>query len=45
MGMHKFLWRFNIKVSDGGAAAYLDFILQKISFPPSSFSFIVFVTF
>ena len=43
--MHKFLWRFNMKVSGGGAAAYLDFILQKLSFPPSRFSFIVSVTF
>ena len=43
--MHKFLLRFNMKVSGGGAAAYLDFIMQTISFPPSSFSSIVFVTF
>ena len=31
-GMHKVLLRFNMKVSGGGAAAYLDFIMQKISF-------------
>ena len=44
-GMHKFLLRFNMKVSVGGAAAYLDFIVQKISYPPGSFSSIVLVTF
>ena len=33
--MHKFLWQFNMKVSGGGAAAYLDFIMQKIPFPPA----------
>ena len=32
-----------MKVSGGGAATYLDFITQKMSFPPSSFSSIVFV--
>ena len=44
-GMHKFLLQFNMKLSGGGAAAYLDFIMQKLSVPPSSFSSIVIVTF
>ena len=43
--MQRFLLLFNMKVSGGGAAAYLDLIMQKISFLPSSFSSIVFVTF
>ena len=43
-GMHRFLLQFNSKVSGGGAAAYLDFIMQKISFTPGSFRSIVFVT-
>ena len=34
-----------MKVSGGGAAAYLDFIMQNIFFPPSSLSSIVIVTF
>ena len=43
--MHKFSLLFNMKVSGGGAVAYLDFIMQKTSFPPGSFSSIVIVTF
>ena len=40
-----FLLQFNIKLSGAEAAAYLDFIMQNIAVPPSSFSSIVFVTF
>ena len=44
-GMDKFLLRFNMKASSGGAAAYLDFIVQRIFFPPGSFSSTEIMTF